>query len=183
VRYFNSAAIIGAEGLMGSYRKIHLPYLGVDRFLQHGDRPFQVFDTKVGRIGLAICYDGSIPESVRVLALDGAEIIASPMNWPEGAEPAPQYVVNARCYENRVNFIASNRTGCERGHRFIGRSKIVNYAAETLAEATADHEEIIYADTDPLGAQNKRLVKDDWYVDRFRDRRPQFYQRLMKEVK
>ena len=73
---YNSAVLIGVEGVIGHYRKIHLPCLGLDRFVADGDIPFKVYDTKFGKLGWAICYDGRFPETVRVLALNGAEIIA-----------------------------------------------------------------------------------------------------------
>ena len=64
---FNAAALIGPAGIIGSYRKNHLPFLGVDRFATPGDRPFRVFPTPVGNIGLFICYDIVFPESARVM--------------------------------------------------------------------------------------------------------------------
>jgi len=70
--FFNSVVLIDSTGVAGVYRKIHLPYLGCDRFLTPGNRPFSVSETPYGRLGWIICYDGSFPESVRVLALQGA---------------------------------------------------------------------------------------------------------------
>lgn len=57
--------LVGPEGVIGSYRKIHLPYLGVDRFATPGDRPFQVWQVGPMKIGMHICYDGSFPESAQ----------------------------------------------------------------------------------------------------------------------
>nr|MDQ3332436.1 carbon-nitrogen hydrolase family protein [Planctomycetota bacterium] len=74
-RLFNAAALVGANGLIASYRKVHLPFLGVDRFLDFGDRPFAVCETAGVRLGLNICYDSGFPESSRVLALAGAELV------------------------------------------------------------------------------------------------------------
>ena len=85
-RLYNAAALIGPNGLVGKYRKIHLPEMGVDRFVNHGDIPFSVYETELGRIGLLICYDGSFPESAGVLNLKGADLIALITNWPRGAE-------------------------------------------------------------------------------------------------
>jgi predicted amidohydrolase len=114
-RCYNALAFLGPEGLVGKYRKTHLPYLGVDRFVAPGDTPLDVYDTAIGRIGLNICFDVRFPEPARVLALNGADLIALPTNWPEGAESAPDYLVNARAIENRVNYVAANRVGAERG--------------------------------------------------------------------
>ena len=74
-RMFNACVLIGPTGLVASYRKIHLPSLGVDRFVTPGDRPFSVAEMDGLRIGMNICYDGSFPESSRVMALQGADLI------------------------------------------------------------------------------------------------------------
>ena len=78
---YNSAILVGPEGLIGSYRKTHLPFLGVDRFVTPGDE-LKVFDTALGRIGLIICYDLRFPEVTRTLALRGADLVAMPTNFP-----------------------------------------------------------------------------------------------------
>jgi len=174
---YNSAVLIGSEGIIGTYRKIHLPFLGLDRFVNRGDIPFKVYHTKFGKLGWLICYDGSFPESVRVLALKGAEIVALVTNWPEGSETSPKYIVPARAIENRINYIAVNRVGKERGFKFIGKSKIVDYEGRTLAEASADKEEIIYAEVDLEKARDKRIVvaPGEYEMHRMKDRRPEFY--------
>jgi len=176
-RCYNALAFVGPGGLVGKYRKIHLPRLGVDRFVTPGDRPFRVYRTEVGRVGVNICFDVRFPESARVMALQGAELIALPTNWPVGAEEVPEFVVNTRAYENRVNYVAVNRVGEERGFHFIGRSKIVDYAGKTLAEASASGEETIYAQVDLAGAREKHVViiPDKFEMDLFEGRRPEFY--------
>lgn len=177
---FNSLAFTGPDGLIGRYRKIHLPYLGVDRFLSPGDEPFKVYDTEVGKIGMNICYDSSFPESSRVLALKGAELIVLSTNWPRGIEYYPKYVVHTRAIENRVNYAAINRTGVERGMKFCGLSKIVDSSGNTLAEATRSKEETIYAWVDLEKARNKKSIKipGEWETDRIMDRRPEFYTKI-----
>src|SRR5262249_12774314 len=80
----NAAVLVGPDGLAGSYRKTHLPFLGVDRFTRAGDE-LPVFDTPLGRIAIEICYDLRFPELTRSLALAGAEIVALPTNWPLAA--------------------------------------------------------------------------------------------------
>lgn len=179
---FNAAAVLGPEGLVGSYRKIHLPCLGIDRFAIPGDRQFTVFDTAVGKLGVNICYDSSFPESSRIMSLDGAELIALSTNWPEGVEVIPEHVINTRAIENGVNYIAVNRIGEERGYRFIGRSKIVGYNGVTIVEASRDREEIVYAEISMAAARDKKVVKVPgvWEVDRMNDRRPEFYGPLLE---
>lgn len=173
----NSLAFIGPEGLIGRYRKIHLPFLGVDRFVYHGNEPFRVYGTAIGSIGLNICYDAAFPESSRVLMLMGAELIVLPTNWPCGVEYYPEHIIPTRAIENRVNYAAINRVGTERGFRFCGRSKIVDCNGNTLAEANPSEEEIIYARIYPEKAKIKVNVKipGEWETDRIGDRRPEFY--------
>jgi len=181
-KVYNALVFTGPEGLVGKYRKIHLPHLGIDRFATHGNQPFRVFETGVGRVGVSICFDVRFPESARVMAFLGAEIIALPTNWPVGAEDVPQYVINTRAYENRVNFIAVNRVGTERGFKFIGQSKIVDYTGRTISEANAYEEEIIYAEFDLKGTRNKRvvIVPGEFELPLFEERRPEFYHKIIE---
>src|SRR5262249_46327059 len=130
---FNAAAIVGPAGVIGTYRKIHLPILGVDGFVTPGDRPFAVHDLGGLRVGVNICYDASFPESARVLALQGADLVLLPTNWPPGAASTAKYLVPARALENRIYYAGINRTGEERGFRFIGQSRLVDCTGELLA--------------------------------------------------
>lgn len=177
-RLFNSLAFVGPEGLVApSYRKIHLPFLGLDRFTTPGDRPFAVHDTPLGRIGLNTCYDAGFPESARVLALLGADLIVLPTNWPPEAERFAEHGITTRALENHVYYMAVDRVGEERGTRFIGRSRIVDPLGRILACAGANREEIILADMEPERARQKRIVRvpGKHIVDRINDRRPEFY--------
>jgi predicted amidohydrolase len=181
-RFYNAAVLVGPGGVVGKYRKIHLPHLGVDRFLNRGDLPFRVYHTEIGRIGINICYDASFPESGRVMALAGADIIALPTNWPRGREKVPSFVINTRAYENKVHYVAVNRVGEERGTSFIGRSKIVDCHGSTVAEAGPASEETIVADLDPTEARRKRtvIVPGEFEFDVIGDRRPEFYGEISK---
>ncbi|HKV42448.1 MAG TPA: carbon-nitrogen hydrolase family protein [Blastocatellia bacterium] len=174
---YNAVMLAGPDGLVGSYRKVHLPYLGVDRFLTPGNRPFEVFDLTFGRIGLNICYDASFPEAARALKLLGAELIVLPTNWPSGAWRTQKFIVNTRANENHLNFAAVDRTGTERGWKFIGRSKVVDYNGDTVAEA-GDGEEMLIADLDLRESNHNKIVMSagEYELDRLGDRRPEFYQ-------
>ncbi len=176
-RLFNACAFIGPEGLVAAYRKIHLPFLGVDRFTTPGDRPFAVHDLGGLRVGINICYDCSFPESSRVLTLLGADLVVLPTNWPPGARSTARCLVPARALENHIYFAAVNRVGEERGFRFIGQSRVVDYSGETLACAESEREEIVLAAIEPEKARQKRIVQipGKYEVDRIRDRRPEMY--------
>jgi predicted amidohydrolase len=175
--FYNSAMVVGPNGLVGSYRKVHLPFLGIDRFLTPGDRPFAILDLPLGKIGVNICYDASFPEAARTLKLLGAELIILPTNWPGGAWRTAEFVINARANENHVNFAAVNRVGIERGWQFIGRSKVVDFNGDTLAEASRESEEILFVEVDLQQTNNNRIVNvaGSYEIDRLADRRPEFY--------
>ncbi|MDD4873640.1 MAG: carbon-nitrogen hydrolase family protein [Dehalococcoidales bacterium] len=181
-QYFNTAILIGPEGLIGKYRKTHLPYLGVDRFLNPGDQPLRVYKTAIGNIGIHICYDCNFPECARVMTLLGADILALPTNWPEGREKVSNYVVICRAYENKVNLVAVNRVGEERSARFIGLSKIVDSCGDVIAEANNLDEQIIYGDVSLAEAREKRIVfkAGEFEINFIHDRRPELYKEITK---
>jgi len=176
-KYYNAAALIGPDGLVGKYRKLHLPYLGVDRFLNHGNLPLAVYETEVGKIGLGICYDGGFPEHSRTLAIQGADILILPTNWPEGAEFTPEYMVPTRARENRIFYVAVNRVGEERGFKFFGRSKITDCLGLTLTEGKSYEKDLVYAEIEPAMAREKHEITrpGEFEVHRLNDRRPEFY--------
>ena len=182
---FNSAALLGPEGLIGRYRKSHLPFLGIDRFVDPGNEPFRVYETAIGRIGMLICYDCTFPESARVMALSGADILALPTNWPEGRAKIPKYVIMARAFENKIHVVAADRVGSERQSKFIGTSKIVNAWGDTLAEAGTEEEEIIYGEIGLSEAREKRIVikSGEFEVDFMSDRKPWLYGKISEICK
>ena len=179
---YNAAILTGPEGVVGSYRKVHLPYLGVDMHVAYGDRPFAVHDIGGLRVGINICYDSAFPEATRTLALLGADLITLPTNWPPGAECVAAHVLNTRAMENAVYFAAANRVGSERGFEFIGRSRICATKGETLAASEDTSETILYAEIDPELSRNKTAVREPGRhaIDRMADRRPEMYGTLIK---
>lgn len=181
-RVFNALAMVGPDGLIASYRKTHLPYLGVDMFTDYGDRPFAVHEVDGVRIGLSICYDGGFPEPARCLTLLGADLILLPTNWPPGADTAAEYTVNARAVENTVYYAAVNRIGTERDVPFIGRSRICDPLGKTIAVADHTNEAILYADIDVARARQKHLIRKAGTneVNRIADRRPELYGEIVK---
>jgi predicted amidohydrolase len=176
-RVFNASALVGPEGTAVSYRKIHLPCLGVDRFTTPGDRPFAVHDLGGLRVGMTICYDASFPESSRILTLLGADLVVLPTNWPGGARGTAKYLVQARALENHIYYAAVNRVGAERGFQFIGLSRIVNCDGELLASTEGDDETVLYATIEPARARQKQIVNipGKYEVNRVADRRPEMY--------
>ncbi len=176
-RIYNACVLVGPEGVIGSYRKIHLPALGLDKLVSPGDRLFAVHSAGELKIGMHICYDGSFPEAPRVLALLGADLLVLPTNWPPGAQCAADCLVAARALENHVYSLAVNRVGDERGFHFIGGSRICDPTGKTLDAAPHDRPAVLWADIDPEMARNKHLVRvpGKHEIDRFADRRPEWY--------
>jgi predicted amidohydrolase len=174
---YNSAAIVGHDGLRGVYRKIHL----FDReklFFQPGNLDFRVYDTAIGRIGLMICFDWYFPESARTLAMRGAQLLAHPSNLvlpncPDG--------MRTRCLENRVYAITANRVGTEdRGGQpltYIGQSQITSARGEILHRASPDRAEIVVVDVNLAAADDKQLNPRNHLLG---DRRPEMYESSKK---
>lgn len=178
---YNSAFIVGPEGLVGNYRKSHLPILGIDRYVNRGGE-LRVFNLPFARIGVLICYDVRFPEASRSLALQGADIIVLPTNWPQGAESSPDFLTRARAFENRVWLIACNRVGVEEGARFIGRSQAIDPSGKVMAEANGDAEEILEIEIEPSASRQKRLVFKPgvFEFDLIGGRRPELYGALQE---
>ena len=174
---FNVAVLIGPDGLIGCYRKVHLPYLGVDRFTTPGDRPFEVFEAAGIRIGILICYDGGFPEAARVLSIRGADLIVLPTNWPPGGSYMAEFSINCRAMENGIYFAAVNRIGMENGFSFIGKSRICSPVGATINSIDDASPGILRTEIDPMIARTKRIVRvpGKHLIDRMADRRPEMY--------
>ncbi len=152
-RIYNAAAVVSPEGVAGTYRKVHLPYLGIDRFSALGDRPFPVFTTPHARLGVNICYDCSFPESGRIVKLQGAQVLCIPTNWPVGSD-SWEHTPKVRATENHMVVVVADRVGEERGIRFVGHSQIVDFSGRVLAEAGETEETIIYGEVDLAAADH-----------------------------
>lgn len=178
-RIFNAAVLITPSGLGGIYRKIHL-FSEEKLWFDPGDRPFTVYDIGLCRIGVMVCFDWFFPEAMRTLALLGADMVCHPANL---VLPFCQNGMVTRCLENRVYAVTANRTGTEDRGRgkslsFTGMSQITGPDGSILRRAGADTEEIITVEIDVLKARNKRINSLN---DLFEDRRPEFYDRIMKK--
>ncbi len=137
-RLFNACVLAGPTGVVGRYRKVHLPFLGVDMFVDPGDRPFAVHDAGGVKVGMHICYDAGFPETARILTLLGADLLVLPTNWPTHSECAAEHMIPTRAMENTVYVMAVNRVGEESGFRFIGASSIVDPKGRVLARAGSE---------------------------------------------
>ena len=177
----NAAVLVGPDGLVGTYRKTHLPFLGVDRFVAAGDE-LTVYDTPIGRIGVEICYDLRFPEATRTLALAGADLVAHPTNFPMAARIQTELITVARAAENRIYLLTANRVGKERWAEFCGWSQIVDPYGTRLAEAGQAEEALLVADVDVEKARDKDyVIPGDYELYLFGDRRPELYGALVEE--
>jgi predicted amidohydrolase len=178
----NAAILVGPDGLIGTYRKTHLPFLGVDRFVVAGDE-LQVYETPLGRIGIEICYDLRFPEVTRMLALKGADVVAHPTNFPIAAKLQTELITVARAAENRVYLLTANRIGKERWGEFCGWSQIVDPHGKRLAEAGETEDALLVADVDVERARDKDyVIPGEYELYLFGDRRPELYGALVEET-
>lgn len=176
---FNAAAVIGPQGRIGLFRKVHL-WGDENLFFSPGDLGFPVFATEYGTVGVGICYDGWFPEFYRTCALKGAELVCVPTNWVpiQGQDPKREAMANiltmASAHANSIYIAAANRVGVERGQPFIGQSLIAGHTGWPIGgPASATEEEIILAGLDLASAKRARRWNDFNQV--LRDRRPDAY--------
>jgi predicted amidohydrolase len=181
-KLFNACALVGPSGFVAGYRKLHLPCLGADRFTDPGDRPLAVQDLGGFKIGMNICFDGSFPESARILTLLGADLAVLPTNWATNARKMAELVSAARAWENHIYYLAVNRVGDESGFRYIGLSSAADYFGNILHFAPENEEHIFTFEVNPAAAAQKRVVTcaGVYEIDRVNWRRPEMYGLLVE---
>jgi N-carbamoylputrescine amidase len=195
--YHNSAAVIDADGsVAGIYRKMHIPddpAFYEKFYFTPGDLGFRAFDTRAGRIGTLICWDQWYPEGARLTALAGAGVLFYPtaIGWHprekaeqgERQRDAWRTVQRGHAIANGVYVAAVNRVGNEvpggggEGIEFWGSSFICDPQGAVLAEASADREEILFAEVDPARIED---VRRNWPF--LRDRRIDAYGGITSRV-
>ncbi len=171
-RCYNSAALIGPDGIEHVYRKVHL--FNEEKFcFDAGDIPFTVNTVKGVKVGLIVCFDWAFPETIRTLALQGAQVICQPANL---VLTFCQQTMLARSIENRVFIITCNRYGEDKrpqgSLKFTGRSQIVAPGGELIYQAMAQRDASFVTSIDPTLADNKMITRHNHLFD---DRRPEFY--------
>ena len=182
----NTQVVVGPAGLLGRWRKMHVPMFEMPFYNGGGQPP--VIDTPLGRLGVNICFDALIPESTRLLAVQSAEIVlfpfaadpppVTPQGWRDWAAPA----VRSRCQENGIFGLACNYVGrvefAGADQVFPGGGLAVGPRGEVLAEwpATAAEPEMLVVDFDSDVLQAARAEPE--YLYRFR--RPELYSPLAK---
>ncbi len=200
--YHNTAVVLDADGsIAGKYRKMHIPDdpgFYEKFYFTPGDIGFEPIQTRVGKLGVLVCWDQWFPEAARLMALAGAELLIYPtaIGWDPRDDDAEQrrqldaWVISQRAHAvaNGVPVLSCNRVGHESdpgpcgdinkagpGINFWGHSFITGPQGEFLAIASEDKEEILYADVDLNHGENVRRI---WPF--MRDRRIDYYQDLLK---
>jgi N-carbamoylputrescine amidase len=173
---YDSSPVIDADGtLLGRTRMVHItdyPCFHEKGYYTPGNTGAPVYSTKVGRVGVAICYDRHYPEYMRALALAGAQLVIVPQagavdEWPEGLYEAEMRVA---AFQNGYYTALCNRVGEEECLTFAGESFVCDPAGRVVGRAPTLEESILYADLD--------LDKADSSHARqlfLRDRRPELY--------
>jgi N-carbamoylputrescine amidase len=178
-RTYDSSPVIDADGrILGIVRMVHImegPGFHERGFYEPGDRSSLVFKTRVGRVGVAICYDRHFPEYMRGLALQGAEIVVVPQagavgEWSEGIFEAELQIA---AFQNGYFAALANRVGKEEVSHFAGESFVVDPEGRVIARAPKDRDCILYSDCDWT-----RVVHSFAKRHFLQDRRPEFYRTL-----
>ncbi|MBL9092805.1 MAG: acyltransferase [Planctomycetaceae bacterium] len=177
--YYNTAAVIDADGsYLGKFRKMHLPQVDPgfwEKFyFRPGNLGYPVFNTKIGRVGVYICYDRHFPEGARCLGLNGAEIVFNPSATVAGlSEYLWKLEQPAHAAANGYFVGAINRPGWEEPWRigeFYGTSYFCDPRGKIVAEGSRDTDDVVVADLD---FDLIREVRNTWQF--YRDRRPETY--------
>ena len=166
--FYNSAAFIGPDGLIGCHRKTH-SYISEPKWTKQGDYDHQVFETPIGNIGILICMDIHFIETARLEALRGADVIVHVSNWLAEKTPAPYWIT--RAFDNGCYVLESNRCGLERTVQFSGGSCLINPDG-TIQNYVDYNDEICYGEIDIASARSKSLPDG---MHKMKSRRPELY--------
>lgn len=180
---YNSAVVVGPRGFIGRYRKNHL-WAAENLFFEPGNLGVPVFRIGAGRISVAICYDIWFPETFRLAALQGADLLCVPTNWvPMPRQPShlpvmANILAMGGAHANSMFVACADRVGVERGQPFLGNSVIAGHDGWPLAgPASADRPEMILAHMNLADARRKRTLND--FNQLLRDRRTDVYGEML----
>lgn len=168
-KVFNTIHLIDKGNIIGKYRKLHLfSLLGEDRAFDSGDN-YLLAETSIGKIGVIICYDLRFPELSRRLAIEGAQVICVPAQWPKPRQEHWRTLLRARAIENQLFIVACNSCGLVGKLDLFGMSMIINPKGEIISEA--GEEECIISGILDMDMMNEWRAQ----IPCFNDRRPDIY--------
>lgn len=186
-RLYNTAVLIGPQGVVGAYRKAHL-YGREREVFDPGQDGFRVWTLPVGRVAALLCYDLRFAEAVRILLLRGAQLLCVPTTWTDLGKPEPwdgrgwcgaNYLAAGHAYGNRMWVACADRAGWDGGIRTLGCSAIFAPSGFAVAgPAPPDGEAILIADCDLSAVEKLRRAAGS---DLVADRRPDLYGELVDE--
>jgi predicted amidohydrolase len=176
-RTYNSAMLVGPRGVRAVYRKLHL-FEREQQWFTPGNLPLTVHRVGPARVGILICFDWRFPEAARVLALQGADVIAHPSNL---VFPNAQEAMRVRALENRIFTVTANRTGTERRPggtvQFTGQSQAVDPDGQVIVRAARTGNVARAFDCDLTRSRRKSITKR---TALFTNRRPEHYKALIE---
>lgn len=171
---YNSAVLVGPEGLVGKYRKMYLPTHSVfeeKRYFRPGYEAAAP-STKLGNIGLTICYDIFFPEVSRLTRLKGAQLIVCISASPSVRKSFFEILTVARAMENAAFLAYTNLVGIEDGLQFWGGSRVVGPNGKILAQAKYNEEDIVICDIKAV----------EIFVPTLKDLRPELFEKLKESA-
>lgn len=176
---YNSAILVGPKGFIGKYHKMYLPTHSVfeeKRYFRPGYQ-VAVFDTKLGKIGLVICYDIYFPEVTRLTRLKGAQLIVCISASPGIRRSFFETLTTARAIENTAFLAYVNMAGIEDGLQFWGGSRMIGPGGRIIAQAKYDEEDFVVAEVDYADAKSVEA-----FVPTLRDLRPELFDKLKQSA-
>jgi len=184
---YNSAVLVGPQGVVGVYRKAHL-YGREREVFDPGSEGFRVWRLPVGQVGVLLCYDLRFAEAVRILLLRGAHLLCVPTTWTDLGKPQPwddrgwcgaNYLAAGHAYGNRMWVACADRAGWDGRIRTLGCSAIFAPSGYAVAgPALPEGEAILLADCDLAAVEGMRRVEG---ADLVADRRPDLYRELVDD--
>lgn len=169
---YNSTVLVGPNGYVGKYQKIHL-YFNEKDFFKVGNAGLNVFDIECAKVGMLICYDYLFPEIWRILALKGAEIICHSSNL---LTTNAQKTIPAQAFMNKYFIITANRIGTEGEFTFNGNSFVSNPNADIIDKASEIEEEVRIVEFDPKDSHDKMINSRNHALE---DRQPHLYKEII----
>ena len=176
-KYFNSAVVADAEGIIGIYRKLNvtdIPLWEEKFYFAEGNTGLPVFATRHGKFGIQMSWDNFSPEGSRILALKGADIIFAPTSCAFKSQHIWQTVISSNAITNGIYVMRVNRAGSEQAQDFYGMSFCVNPEGELLGGPTGRSDTVLLADID---LDRLKLIRREWPI--LKGINPELYRELV----
>jgi len=176
---YNSAVLVGPNGVIGEYHKMYLPTHSVFEEKRYFRAGYQsaVFNTPIGKLGLCICYDLFFPEVTRLARLAGAQLLVCISASPAVRRSYFETLTTARALENTAYLAYVNLAGVEDGLQFWGGSRLINPTGDIVAKAKYDEEDFVVCEVD---YQDLKMAEP--FIPTLRDLRPELFEKLKRSA-